>query len=60
MLDFPILIDSDKLEEILKDNSNLKYIRPVEYAWLDNELKGKNYEKNIDIIIDDNITQRIS
>lgn len=60
LLDFPISIDSDKLEEILKDNSNLKYIRPVEYAWLDDELKGKNYEKNIDIIIGDNITQRIS
>jgi len=27
---------------------------------LNDELKGKNYEKNIDIIIGDNITQRIS
>jgi hypothetical protein len=34
-LDFPISITNDKLEEILADNSNAKYLTYVEHNWLD-------------------------
>ena len=43
LLDFPIAISPGSLENILKDNSNLKYIKPAdaEQVWLDDVIKGK-------------------
>jgi hypothetical protein len=35
ILDFPIVVDNDKLEDILKDNTNAKYIQSVDHYWLD-------------------------
>lgn len=39
LLDFPISVDEEKLESILKDNSNSKYIRPVVHYWLDDYMR---------------------
>jgi hypothetical protein len=38
-LDFPIEIAKDKLEELLKDNANAKYLQPVKEHWLDDVMK---------------------
>jgi hypothetical protein len=38
LLEFPISVPDDKLEEILKDNSNAKYLKYVEHAPLDDHL----------------------
>jgi hypothetical protein len=35
LLDFPMNVDQAQLEDILKDNSNAKYIHPVQHYWLD-------------------------
>jgi hypothetical protein len=35
LLEFPMKVDPEILENILKDNSNAKYIQPVEHYWLD-------------------------
>jgi hypothetical protein len=34
-LNFPIDISDEKLNDILKDNANAKYVKPVEHYWLD-------------------------
>ena len=39
LLDFPITVDEEKLEDILKDNANAKYIRPVVHYWLDDYMR---------------------
>lgn len=39
LLDFPIGVDEAKLEDILKDNANAKYIRPILHYWLDDYMK---------------------
>jgi hypothetical protein len=38
LLDFPISVTEEKLEEILKDNSNAKYLKYVDHAPLDDHL----------------------
>lgn len=40
LLDFPISVADDKLADILKDNSNAKYLKYVEHAPLDDHLKA--------------------
>jgi hypothetical protein len=35
MLDWPINISPEKLQDALKDNSNQKYLRSVDEYWLD-------------------------
>jgi hypothetical protein len=35
ILNFPISITKEKLDEILKDNANEKYLKQAEYAWVD-------------------------
>lgn len=39
LLNFPISINEEKLESILKDNTNSKYIRPVIHYWLDDYMQ---------------------
>jgi hypothetical protein len=34
-LNFPINVPDEKLKDILKDNTNAKYIKPVDHYWLD-------------------------
>lgn len=34
-LEFPINWESEKIDEFLKENSNKKYLRPVEHHWVD-------------------------
>ena len=38
LLDFPISVSDAKLEEILKEDSNAKYLKYVEHSWLDDHL----------------------
>jgi hypothetical protein len=38
-LDFPIEISVDKLDELLKDNANAKYLQPIKEYWLDDVMK---------------------
>lgn len=45
LLNFPIFIDNDKLEDILKDNANGKYIKPVEHYWLDDIMRQQAEDK---------------
>jgi hypothetical protein len=47
LLNWPIDIEQDKLTEILKDNTNLKYIKSVEEFWLDEHMT-KTAKKNGD------------
>jgi hypothetical protein len=42
LLDWPIEIDDAKLNDILKDNTNLKYLRPIEEYWLDKHMLATN------------------
>jgi hypothetical protein len=39
LLDFPIDVAKDRLDLILQDNANAKYITPVETHWLDDHMK---------------------
>jgi len=39
LLEFPIKIEESKLDDILKDNSNAKYVRPVINYWLDDYMR---------------------
>lgn len=41
-LDFPIEISVDKLNELLKDNANAKYLQPVAEYWLDDVMKERS------------------
>jgi hypothetical protein len=38
-LDFPIAYDDARLAEILQDDTNKKYIQPVEHHWTDKLMK---------------------
>jgi hypothetical protein len=38
-LDFPISVTDEKLDEILKDNANSKYLKQADYAWLDDYMR---------------------
>ena len=38
-LEFPIAYDDDRLAEILQDDTNQKYIQPVEHHWTDKLMK---------------------
>jgi hypothetical protein len=39
-LDFPIAYNDDRLLEILKDDTNQKYVQPVAHHWVDKLTKG--------------------
>jgi len=49
-LEFPIAYSDARLEEILQDNTNKKYIQPVEHHWTDKLMKTvkltKNFQRN--------------
>jgi hypothetical protein len=38
-LNFPIDISEEKLNDILKDNANAKYVKPIDHYWLDDHMK---------------------
>jgi hypothetical protein len=40
LLNFPMKVEEEILEDILKDNSNAKYIQPIEHHWLDDVHKS--------------------
>jgi hypothetical protein len=49
MLDFPILVEKEALDEILKENANRKYLKPIETHWLDdhmNEMFNQKHRKS--------------
>jgi hypothetical protein len=39
LLEFPIAYDDSRLEEILKDDTNAKYIHPIDHHWTDKLMK---------------------
>lgn len=39
LLEFPIAYDDLRLEEILKDDTNAKYIHPIDHHWTDKLMK---------------------
>jgi hypothetical protein len=44
ILEFPISYTDSRLTEILKDDTNQKYIQPVEYHWTDKLMKTVKIE----------------
>jgi hypothetical protein len=39
LLEFPIAYTDSRLEEILKDDTNAKYIHPIDHHWTDKLMK---------------------
>ena len=39
LLDFPIAYEDTRLQEILKDDTNQKYIHPIDHHWTDRLMK---------------------
>jgi hypothetical protein len=44
-LDFPIDYDNPALKEILEEDSNSKYITPIEHHWVDDLAKEASRKK---------------
>lgn len=44
VLDFPISISNEKLDEILQDNANRKYLQQAKHAWVDDYMKKTSWK----------------